>query len=347
MTTASPDQVASSAAHLADTGRRSDAERHLRAALAEHPQHVTLLRVLSAVLLRDATDDDRVEGLAAAEQVCALEPGREDGHRLRSLHLSGLGRHAEAVEAGFRSVTLAPDDAGAATGYARVLQRSGRLHDALQVAHRVVALAPQQAASHALLADVASDLGRRRLARDAYAETLRLDPGHAAARHDLAVLDSHERHPARALRGLIDAGRLAPDEPLVLQNVAAVLWQLAWRLRILLLLGVFVVIGVWSGTGAAAVPTRIAAAGVLVAAAALMRWETRTVPAGSGAVLRAAVRGDGPLAVTTAGLGIALLLYLAVAVTGVGFLAAGVWAVLLLLAVIAVVVGLVRTRRRR
>ncbi|NIB31322.1 hypothetical protein HBB16_05530 [Pseudonocardia sp. MCCB 268] len=50
-----------------------------------------------------------------------------------------------------------------------------------------------------------------------------------------------------------------------------------------------------------------------------MRWETRTVPAGSGAsAAGAAVRSDGPLAVTTAELGIALLLYLAVAVTGWG-----------------------------
>ena len=53
-----------------------------------------------------------------------------------------MDRHAEAVAAGYRCVQLAPNDPFAATGYARVLQRAGRLADAQQVARRVVELAP-------------------------------------------------------------------------------------------------------------------------------------------------------------------------------------------------------------
>ncbi|NIB31321.1 hypothetical protein HBB16_05525 [Pseudonocardia sp. MCCB 268] len=121
---------------------------------------MTLLRVLSAVLLRDATDDDQVEGLAAAEQVCALEQAGGRAPAAGPAPVSGWAGTPRAVEAGTGSVTLAPDDAGAAAGYARVLQRSSRLR-------RAPGRAPGRRAGTAagrprtLLADVASDLGQR------------------------------------------------------------------------------------------------------------------------------------------------------------------------------------------
>lgn len=340
---ADPADTARTAVHLLEIGRTDDAERRLRAALAEHPEHPALLGALSRALLTPTGHPARhTEGLAAAEALCALVPEHEYGHRLRGLHLMGAGRHAEATEAGYRSVTLAPDEAPAAMAYAQILQRAGRRHDAQQVARRAVELDPQRADTHFLLADTAEGAGDRRTARASYAEALRLDPAHAGARHDLAVLDLRRRRAGRALAGLIDAGRLAPDEPNLLRNVAAVLWQLAWWLRILLLLGVFLVLGVWSGTDGAPLPGRLAAAGVLLAAAGLARWITRGVPRSAGPVLRAAIRGDTPLQVTVAGLGLALLLYLAVLVTGTGLIAALVWPVLLALAFIAIVVGLAR-----
>lgn len=340
---ADPGESARAAVHLLEVGRTDDAERRLRAALAEHPGHPALLGALSRALLTPPGRADRhAEGIAAAEALCAVAPEHEYGHRLRGLHLMHTGRHAEATESGYRAATLAPDQAPPAMAYAQILSRAGRRHDARQVARRAVALDPQRADAHVLLAGTAQEAGDRVTARAAYAEALRLDPAHAVARHDLAVLDLRRRRAGRALAGLIDAGRLAPDEPHLLPNVAAVVWQLAWWLRILLLVGVFVVVGVWSATDGAPLPGRLAAAGVLLAAAGLARWITRGVPRSARPVLRAAVRRDAPLRVTVAGLGLALLLYLAVLVTGVGLIAAGVWVVLLVLAVLAVVVGLVR-----
>lgn len=344
-----PHAVVERAEHLRAVGRLDDAERTVRDGLAENPQDAGLLRGLAVLLLASAGDrpDRHLEGLAAAEAACAADPDAEHPHRLRALHLSMLDRHAEALEAGYRAVTLAPDDRYAATGYARVLQRAGRLPDAAQVARRVVELAPLEAGSHFLLADVTSDLGDTTTARAAYAETLRLDPDHAGARHDLAVLDARQHRPGRALGGLVDAGRLAPGETGVLGTVAAVLWQLSWRLRLLLLVSVFLVLALSSRPDGAATATRIGAVAVLLAGALLARYETRELPRGAWPVIRAAVRADRPLAVTWVALGICVALYAAVAVTGISALAGAVWIVLLGLAVLAVVVGLTRTRSRR
>jgi tetratricopeptide (TPR) repeat protein len=335
------------AEHLRALGRWDEAEQAARTGLAEHPEDPALLRSLSIVLL-GAGGDRHAEGLAAADAAAALEPEREHPHRLRALHLSMMGRHTEAVAAGYRAVQIAPNDPFAATGYARVLQRAGRLPDAHQVARRVVELAPHDAASHFLLADVSSDMGDRRTARAAYLETLRLDPAHAGARHDLAVLDSRTHHPGRALRGLIDAGRMDPTATGVLPNVGAVLWQLSWRLRILLLLAVFVVLGAGGADrsgGLSTATARFAAAGVLVVGAALAWWTTRGLRSGTWPVMRAALAADGPLAGTWIALGLCVALYATVVITGVAVLVAGVWFVLLGLAVLAVAVGVGRRRR--
>ncbi len=335
------------AEHLRAVGRLDEAERAARAGLTEHPDDPALLRALSVVLL-GAGGGRHEEGLAAAEAACALQPDREHPHRLRALHLSMLDRHSEAVEAGHRAVQISPVDPFAATGYARVLQRAGRLADAQQVARRVVELAPHDAGSHFLLADVSSDLGDRATARAAYLEALRLDPAHAGARHDLAVLDSRAHRPGRALRGLIDAGRMDPTATGVLGNVGAVLWQLSWRLRILLMLATVVVL-VAGGDRAGDLTTdraRIAAAATLAVGAALAWWTTRGLPSGTWPVVRAALAADGPLAGTWIALALCVALYATVVITGVAVLAAGAWIVLIGLAVLAVAVGIRRRPRR-
>ena len=120
------------------------------------------------------------------------------------------------------------------------------------------------------------------------------------------------------------------------------LWQLSWRLRILLLLAVFVVLGAGGADRSGELSTstaRIAAAGVLVVGAALAWWTTRRLPSGTWPVMRAALAADGPLAGTWVALGLCVALYATVVITGVAVLVAGVWFVLLGLAVLAVAVG--------
>ncbi|MCW0213528.1 MAG: tetratricopeptide repeat protein [Pseudonocardia sp.] len=333
------------AEHLRGIGRPDEAEAILRAALAEEPQDPTLLTALAAALLASRRHAD---GLAAAEAACASAPQDERPHRIRALHLSLLGRHDEALAAGYLAVTLAPDEPYAATGYARVLQRATRLRDAQEVAHRVVALDPTSAEAHFLLADIASDAGDRRTARTAYEETLRLDPEHAAATHDLAVLDARAHRPARALHGLIDAGRLDPAMPEVVQTVVAVLWQLSWRLRIWLIVATVATFAAAAphGLGVPGANARIAAGAVLALTAALIRWTTRDLPRRTWPVVRAAVRTDKPLLLTYAALALCALLYVSVLASGIAVAAGAVWFVLVALGWLALVIRLVRSRRR-
>jgi tetratricopeptide (TPR) repeat protein len=329
-------------AQLRGLRRYDDAEQEARTALSADPQDPALLAELAAVLL----DAERcAEGLAAADAAVAVAPQWEYPHRLRALLLSRLDRHQEALLAGYTAVGLAPEEPGTALGYAVVLQRAGRLDDALQVAHRAVALAPGEAPAHLRLADIASDRGDRALARRAYEETLRLDPENAWARHDLAVLDLAERRAGAALRGLVEAGRLDPANPLVLRNVAAVLWRLAWRLRILLVAATLAVLAAGAGGGTA--PARVAALSAL-AVVGLLAWRTaRDLPGSSSAAVRAALRADLPLALTAVALAGCVALLAAAGATGSWILAAPVWLLLGGLGVVASVVGIARRLRRR
>ena len=327
--------AASRVAQLRTLRRLDDAERTAREALAADPQDAAVLTELAAVLL---SAERHADGLAAADAAAALAPQDERVHRVRGVLLARLGRHTEALHAGYAAVSLAPNEPFAALGYATVLQIAGRLDD--------VELAPAEPAAHLRLADVASDRHDLVTARRAYAETLRLDPDNAAARHDLAVLDLQAHRPGDALRGLVEAGRMDPTQPLVLRNIAAVVWRLAWLLRIVLVVGVFVVIAAGGGDGATpSVPVRIGGALVL-GVVAVASWRTlRNLPASTRPATLAAVRADRPLAFTCVALAVCVGLFGAVAVTGIGVVAVLVWLVLALLAIVAVVVGLARRRR--
>jgi tetratricopeptide (TPR) repeat protein len=329
--------------HLRELGRLDDAEREARQALAAEPEDPELLNALAAVLLRA---ERHAEGLAAAEAATALAPQDERAHRLRAQLLARLGRHAEALQAAYICVSLAPEEPYAAQAYAYVLQRAGRLQDALQVARRAVELDPAPPGPHYTLAGIAADLGYRHIARQAYTETLRLDPEHAAARHDLAVLDSHAHRPARSLRGLIDAGMLDPAMPQVLTTVTAVLWQMSWRLRMYVALATLVCIAASSEADpdASIWSTRIAALVVLLVGAAIGWWSVRDLPRQTRPVVSAALRRDGPLRFTYVAIAVCLVLFALVAITGEGMFAAPAWLVLGLLGVVALIV---RMRIRR
>jgi tetratricopeptide (TPR) repeat protein len=325
-------------------GRLDDAERAAREALAAEPEDAALLTALAAVL---CSAGRHAEGLEAVSAATAAAPEAERSHRLRALLLSAVGRHQEAVDAAYRSVTFAPEEPYTGIAYAQVLQRAGRLAAAEQAARQVVSLDPECASAHFLLADIASDRGNRAVARRAYEETLRIDPQHAAARHDLAVLDARRHRPALALRGLVEAGMLEPGMPQVLYTVAQVLWQLSWRLRMVLVVStVAVIMAAGPEPTDATWATRIAAAVALAVMGLLIWWTVRDLPRQTWPVARAAVRTGGPLRFTYLAVAACLLLFLAVVVSGFGLLAAVVWLVLGLLGVLALAVRVVRSMRR-
>lgn len=86
---------------------------------------------------------------------------------------------------------------------------------------------------------------------------------------------------------------------------------------------------------------------VVLATALITWWTTRDLPASTGPVVRAALRTDRSLLVTYAGIATCVLIFVGVAVTGIGALAAVAWLVLGLLAGLALGVRLVRQRRNQ
>jgi tetratricopeptide (TPR) repeat protein len=326
--------------HLADLGRLADAEREARVALAAEPQSPALLTALSRVLLQTG---DHITGIDAADAAASHVPDDERVQRLRALHLSALGEHGYAADAARDAVTLAPQEPLTAITQARVLQRARHFGDALDAARRAVALDPASPAAHLVLAGVADDAGDRRTARTAYGEVLRLDPQHAVARHDLALLDARSRRPVAALAGLVEAGSLDPGLPAVLDAVAAVLWQLSWRLRVLLVVATVAVIGASPSPSG----SRATAAVVLLIGAALVARTIRALPGEARPVVRAALGTDRPLRFTFVAVAACVVVFLAVVVTGLGPLAVLVWLVLIVLNVVALAVRIGRGWRRR
>jgi Flp pilus assembly protein TadD len=325
-------------------GRLDDAERTLREALSASPDDSDLLGELGWVLF---LANRPAEGLAAAEAAIALSPGEAHFHQYRASLLSELKRHGEAVQAALTAASLRPQDPKIARTCARVLSAAGQKREAYDAARQAVALDPESSAAHLLVADIADDLRDRVTARRAYEEALRLDPQNALARHDLAVLDINTGNPTRGLRGLVEAGSLDPTMPIVLQTIAFVLWKLSWRLRMLFIPATIVCVlasgrpdeATWSG--------RVAAALSLLGIGLLIWWTVRDLPAGTRLAVQAALRTDRPLRVTYLGLAACVLLFLTVAVTGIGVFAAFVWLVLGVLGMLALVVGGIRKLRGR
>jgi hypothetical protein len=179
------------------------------------------------------------------------------------------------------------------------------------------------------------------IAREAYERALQLDPESAVARHDLAVLDARGHRPARALRGLIEAGQLDPSEPATIRAVTAVLWQLSWRLRMWLVVATLGQLAAsWTVLG-----SRIVAAVVLAASAGLGWLTVRDLPRQALPVVRGAVRTDRPLTLTYLALAFCLFVYVVILVSGVGVAAAAVWAVLIGLGWLALIIRIFRRRR--
>jgi tetratricopeptide (TPR) repeat protein len=343
--------------HLRLLGRYDEAETVARDALAADPSDGLLLYGLAAVLHQQGRYD---EALHAADAALADLPDAPV-YRQRALALSALDRPGEAMAASATAVSLDPHGAASYIVYAAVLQQARSLPAAYDAARWAIALAPEEPTGHLILAEISNDLGDRKTARAAYHEVLRLDPENVAARHDLAVLDLSQGKVGTALRGLLDAGALAPAElspsgpgakaglP-VLTNVTVVLWRLAWYLRLVLFIGFFVVVAA-SPPGPprfeSSTPVRVAAAVVLLAAG-LLSWRfVRTLPPRARSVLLGVVRSDALLISAAVFTAVGFALYGAIVVTGYPPLALVVFALVVVLFALTLAGNLSRRRERR
>lgn len=185
--------------------------------------------------------------LQAAQRAAALATTAEWPHRLASIALTELGRHAEAVAAAREAVRLAPGEWRGQIALAEALGAGGAMrdpqrpegHQAVAAAKRAVELAPAEPRCFEVLGDIALRAARWDIAEQAYLAALRLDPGNQHATLNLKLV--HERAAAPApppvAESLPTGEGAPPTEGAVADAVARTLWPAARGLTLVLSLG--------------------------------------------------------------------------------------------------------------
>ncbi len=215
---ATAEQYLQRAVLLADLGRYEESAGELASAVTLAPRDGHLLTTLARVHL--AAGQPR-EALAAAERAIAAQPDRVDPLVARGMALTDLRRFAEAAQVGEQILRLGPADAYAQRSGAAILGQSRNGQEALNAAWRAVELAPEEAQGHLVLGVVAARLRLFDLAERAYREALRLDPELAGAQRDLGVIRLEQRRYAEALEQLAEAAAI-PDVPVAPTPAAGV-----------------------------------------------------------------------------------------------------------------------------
>jgi tetratricopeptide (TPR) repeat protein len=132
---------------------------------------------------------DHGAALQSTGQAAALAPDLEWTHRLASLALSRLGRHADAVAAAREAVRLDPMSWRGLTRLAQALiPATPDRSEALMTAHRALELAPLVPDTHIALGFVEAAAGHRQAALAAYHKALEIDPDNTVAHNEVARL---------------------------------------------------------------------------------------------------------------------------------------------------------------
>lgn len=211
------------ALHLAEVGRYDDAERSLRAALADAPRDADLLTLLGFVL---RMRQDYAAALRACDAAVAADPGVAGAHAERAENLRALIRDRDAVAAATEATRLAPHDPAGYLVLARALCGIRQYDRARAVAREGLALRPRSVDGLLTVADVERDSGHRDAAEAATRSALAIDPANQYGRWLLAMLDAERFRVGRSMRALREVARDNPGRPDVI--------SMTWPVRSLL-----------------------------------------------------------------------------------------------------------------
>ncbi|MGW1059628.1 tetratricopeptide repeat protein [Micromonospora rubida] len=295
---------------LADLGRYDEATGEVGFALALEPANATALATLGRVHLAAGRP---AEARAAADAALAVAPDAVDPLVVRGLALADLGEYAESASTADRLLAVGPADAYAQRSAAALLSGARNGQPALNAAWRGVELAPEEAQAHLVLGLVAARLRLYDLAERGYREALRLDPELAGAAAEPGVVRLERRRYAEALAELAEAVPVGPAPPDPRRAVSddlrrLVLYGAGWSLAGTVL----VAVAAAGGSG----PSRFLA--VLVAlGGALVGWRLAArVPGLTRTVLPDLFRSDRALALAVYAVAAAPVLLVLYAVVG-------------------------------
>jgi tetratricopeptide (TPR) repeat protein len=311
------------ARHLAEIGRYADAERELRAALATAPDDVDVMTMLVFVLRQQ---QHYVDAMAMSDATFAAAPESPEVLRQRAHTQLKLLDTKDALETVHVLLRVDTADERNYRLLSDALGDDGDFAGARDAALRALAMRPDQADSLMYLAYAQWGLDDKAQAKDTAHRALRLEPNHRWAREFLAHTEVKQRRVRRSLREL---SALAREDPEV--GGAALLWPIESVLirtrRYLVPAVVLVTIGAL--TTPLIIPRLLAAVAALGVAAYAARL---LAPAGRlpWRALRAKPRSER----------LVLRLGVAVVVAEVLLLASYTWNVRLVVALVALGLGL-------
>jgi type II secretory pathway predicted ATPase ExeA/tetratricopeptide (TPR) repeat protein len=171
-------------AHLARSGRLSDAIAAFREALALEPGDTAALYNLGVALLDNGQAREAAEALRG---LIAISPDDSRAHRTLGIALRLSGELPAAAAALRRAVALSPRDDLALRHLGGVLRESGAAEEAIETTRRVVALKPDDATLYHELGFTLRAAGRLAEAMAAFQRAVDLDGGLAMAHYSLGV----------------------------------------------------------------------------------------------------------------------------------------------------------------
>ena len=153
-------------------------------------------------------------------------------HRMRGEVLRSLGRHADAVEACRKALSLQPDSTPALISMGAALRGLGRLDDALACLDCVIKLEPEMAVAHNNRGNVLREMGRSAEAIASYRHALAINPRMIEAHNNLANELRNLGELEEAIALYEQALSMRPDDPVFLVNLFNVLsYACAWERR--------------------------------------------------------------------------------------------------------------------
>lgn len=160
-----------------DPQQAEQASEAARRALALDPTQPAVQLSLATMWNRTGRPQD---ALAAVNRALELQPGSDDGFRLKSRILAQQGQFDAAVEAADRAIALRPNYFGNHSTRAFVLAQAGRHKEAIPSFRRVTELAPDYADGYQMLGTTLHRLGDVTQAIGNYEHAVRLGPSATA-----------------------------------------------------------------------------------------------------------------------------------------------------------------------
>ena len=201
-------------------GRSDEAVAQLEKLVRDGPPSVAALNLLGQERMARGEIDAAMKTLVAAR---SLDPGDYEIRRRIAEVLYAKGDFQGALAEGLAAVRLNDRNAEGRSICGAALARLGRHDEAIAMFREAVAGRPKEPALHFNLGLALDRAGRGPEAEQEYRRAVDLDPGAVGARMALAKILLGRGDVAAALEQTAAAGRIAPDDPDVLEQLGIAL----------------------------------------------------------------------------------------------------------------------------